>query len=109
MAPVAGLTEFSIRVATEHGRRVVQVWGDVDLYTAPRLERQLEELVEDGVNEIVLDASEVTFMDVTGVAALARTLNRLPAREGCILVRSPSRSIQKMLEITGLDQFLLYE
>ena len=106
MASVPDLSQFAVDVTRQQNEPVVRVRGDVDLDTAPVLERRLNELVDDGAREIVVDAGGLTFMDMTGLTVLVRVLKRLRARDGRIRVRSASRSVQKVLEITGLDRVL---
>ena len=107
MATVDELNELALSVAGDDGQQVVRVRGDVDLDTAHVLEQCLNELVDDGAREIVVDLADLTFIDTSGLSALVRTLKRLGAQEGRMVVRSPSRSVQKTLEITGLDKVLL--
>lgn len=108
MAAVRELSEFGVEVASKSDERVVvRVRGEVDLYTAPALERRLNELIDDGAREIALDLGELEFMDTTGLCVLVKAMKRLRAHDGRILLRSPRRSVQKTLEITGLDQTLL--
>jgi len=54
----------------------LRVAGEIDLETVPVLDLALEPLLEAG-NDVVLDLAELTFIDVTGVRALARTASQL--------------------------------
>jgi anti-sigma B factor antagonist len=102
------LNDFGVEIfARDGGTALVQVKGEVDSYTAPMLEQRLTELVDGGVCEIVLDVADLTFMDTTGLAALARTFKRLRSGQGRLSLRSPRPNVQKTLEITGLDKVLL--
>lgn len=101
------LSDFDIHVSANDGHAVVTVKGDVDLYTAPVLEQQLTELVDDGAREIVVDVADMTFMDTTGLSVLVTTFRRLQPHEGRMSLRSPRPSVRKTLEITGLDAVFL--
>lgn len=103
----AELTEFGLSVASHGAAQVVWLRGEVDLYTAPLMEQQLQQLLADGAREIVVDLAEVTFLDAAGLGALVRTVSRLRRCDGAMHVRSPSPSVQKTLAITGLDAVLL--
>ncbi len=110
MAAVRELSEFAVEVASKSGERVVVlVRGEVDLYTAPGLECRLNELIDDGAREIVVDLADLEFMDTTGLCVLVRAVKRLRAHDGRIVLRSPSRSVLKTLEITGLHQTLIVD
>ena len=106
MASVPELSQFAVDVTSQESEPVVRVRGDLDLDTAPLLDRRLNELVDDGAREIVVDFGELTFMDMTGLTVLVRVLKRLRAGNGRIRLRSASQSVQKVLEITGLDRVL---
>ncbi len=107
MATVPGLIDFDVAVFEHEGGAGIRVRGEVDAYTAPALEERLSALVDDGMRDIVIDAADLTFMDTTGLATLIRTLERVRDDDGRVLLRSPPRSIEKTLEIAGLDTFLL--
>lgn len=99
--------EFGLTVAYQDAAPVLWVRGEVDLHTAPIMEEHLQQLVSDGAREIVVDLGEVTLLDAAGLGALVRTVSRLRRCDGGMQVRSPSRSVQKTLAITGLDAVLL--
>ncbi|CAO0837571.1 Anti-sigma factor antagonist OS=Streptomyces microflavus OX=1919 GN=rsbV_1 PE=3 SV=1 [Streptomyces microflavus] len=51
-------------------RTVVEVGGEIDVYTAPKLREQLVELVNDGSYHLVVDMEGVDFLDSTGLGVL---------------------------------------
>ena len=86
---------------------VVQVAGDLDLTNASELVRFVEQLTEITVEpRVVVDASQVLFMDSTGAQALILSNRRCADAGGQLVIRSPSRPVQQILEVTGLDQVL---
>ena len=100
-APAMG--EIRLRVSEQDGVCVVEVLGEVDVHTSPQLREQLVALIESGANDIVLDMSELEFLDSTGLGVLVGALKRLVARHGTLVLRSPREATRKVLEITGLD------
>lgn len=105
---VPGSSEFAVEVVSRNGQRVVvRVKGEVDLATAPALEQRLNELVDEGARQISVDLAGLEFMDTTGLSVLVRVQQRLQGDDGRILLLSPNASVQKTLEITGLDRALL--
>jgi anti-anti-sigma factor len=80
------------------------VRGEIDAAGAPALRAALAELREVvGGDAVVLDLSEVTFMDSSGLAAL------VDASSGGrrVEVRRPSPIVRRVIEMTGLDGLLL--
>ena len=100
----SAMTTFDI-VVVETGRAaVVQVRGELDLSTAPRLEEQLVSLADAGVLDVTVDLADLDFIDSSGLQALVAGLKRLRARGGDLGLRSPRPSTLKVLEITGLTR-----
>ena len=90
---------------TERDRwAVLAVGGEVDVATAPRLRERLIELVNSGKHHIVVDLTDVEFLDSTGLGVLVGALKRVRSHEGDLdLVCTESR-ILKVFEITGLTK-----
>jgi anti-sigma B factor antagonist len=90
---------------------VVAVSGEIDLGTAGQLRDYLAEcLSTEGLRDIVLDLSGVTFMDSTGLQVLISTQRRLEAQGGRLRLVGLRSGVAKILRVTGLDQkFPTYE
>jgi anti-sigma B factor antagonist len=91
---------------TEEGldgdRHVVAVRGDLDLHTAPELKDALTRAIDDGRNRLVVDLTETSYMDSSGLTALVLAHKRLRKRGGQLVVVNVDESIGRTFEITGL-------
>lgn len=87
------------------GRAVFTVRGEVDLATAPELERALDTAIEDGYTDIRVEVSEVTFLDARGLQVLVSAAERLEP-DGMLRLLNPSHRVCRVLQITGLDETL---
>lgn len=85
-----------VEVLEEAARWVVAMRGEFDLVTAEVLESAVATLV--GSRPIVLDMSEVTFIDSSGLKPLIRA----HARGASIAVRSASPAVEAVFSLTGL-------
>ena len=83
-------------------RTVLAVNGEIDIATAPTLRQRIQDAVDDGVRLVAVDLTEVGFMDSTGLGVLIGGLKRLRQLEGNLVVVSPSDSVRKIFEVTGL-------
>lgn len=83
----------------------VELRGDVDMATAPELRRTLEELIDDGATEVVLDCRHLEFLDSSGIGTLVAARTRIGA-EGVIALEAPRANVRRVLEVTGVDQDL---
>ncbi len=94
-------------VATEQldsGTPVVSVSGEVDLATAPVLERTLLDAAEDRTGEVIVDLTRCSFFDSRGLSALLATRGRLArSNRGLALILS-NPNVVKIFQITGFDQ-----
>jgi anti-anti-sigma factor len=93
---------FRVGVSRADDGSVVAVEGELDLATAPQLRDRLVALSEEGQPQIILDLTRLGFIDSTGLSVLVMAHNRARVDGGSILIRNPSPSVLRILEITGL-------
>jgi anti-sigma B factor antagonist len=80
---------------------VVELQGELDLWSAPQLKRTLCQLLDAGKNRLVLDLAEVRFMDSTALGVLVGIDRRLAGDERLALAEV-SREVLRVLEMTGV-------
>lgn len=103
--------ELTLNVHSEDpGFTIIEVGGEIDVYTAPKLRERLISLVESGSYELIVDMEGVEFLDSTGLGVLVGGLKRVRAHDGWIdLVCTQSR-ILRIFRITGLSKvFSIYD
>jgi anti-anti-sigma factor len=87
-------------------RALVRVGGEVDLATAPELAAALEEALAGG-RAIVLDLSDVDFIDTSGVGAMLDARRQISDRNAELMVVAPPGSpARRLLELTELTEAL---
>jgi anti-sigma B factor antagonist len=96
--------DLSLSTRAENGRTVVEVAGEIDVYTAPKLREQLAELVDSGRHDIVVDMQGVEFLDSTGLGVLVGGLKRVKQHEGSMNLVCTQERILKIFRITGLTK-----
>jgi anti-anti-sigma factor len=103
----------ALRISTPqemNGVTVVNVAGEVDLASSPRLRTALLSLLDDrhpGV--LVVGLSEVSFLDSTGLGALVAVHRRARALGVEVRLTAPARGPSMILHVTGLDgAFAIY-
>ncbi len=98
-----------VGVGSDASRVLVQLRGDIDLATAPGLERRLADLVGDGATFVIVDLSDVAFCDVPGLNALLRVEALVRFHRGRLHLLGPCRSVDMMVSLLGLTDRLLVE
>jgi anti-sigma B factor antagonist len=102
--------ELKVSTRSHAGHAVMDVAGEIDLYTAPRLQAEFTRLLETGPSRVVIDMSGVDFCDSTGMNVLLSALKRLKERGGALEVAAPRPAVRKILQVTGLDSvFTVHE
>ena len=100
------MRHVELRVSSRsQGDHVVLVLaGEIDLYTAPRLQSELSAALADGAPaQIVVDMSGVEFCDSTGMNVLLAAHRLATERGGDLTLAAPRPSVRKILEVTGLQ------
>ncbi|HEY7222312.1 MAG TPA: STAS domain-containing protein [Micromonosporaceae bacterium] len=95
--------ELSLAARTVSEHVVLEVGGEIDVYTAPKLRERLIELVNAGQKHVVVDLGRVEFLDSTGLGVLVGAHRRLRARDGSLDLVCPHERLLKVFRITGLD------
>ena len=83
--------------------------GELDCATAPRLRKAIDDLGDRTVATLVLDLTKLTFLDSTGLHEIVVALKRQREAGGELVIRDPSPSTRRILEIVGLSQVVLIE
>lgn len=96
--------DLQIDVRSEGDWRVLDVRGEVDLYTSPQLRDAIGREVGEGTTRVLVDLSGVTFMDSSGLGVLVGSLKRSRERGGELALVCTEGSVLKVLTITGLDR-----
>ncbi len=94
--------DLRLEVTEQSGVTVVGVQGEVDVSTAPRLRQQLVETSSSGQDRVVVDLTQVDFLDSTGLGVLVSGLKRFRTLGGDLYLVCVSSRILKVFEITGL-------
>jgi anti-sigma B factor antagonist len=96
--------ELGLDVRNLGGHSVVDVKGEIDVYTAPKLREKLIELVSDGSYNVVVNLEGVDFLDSTGLGVLVGALKRVKAHDGMLSLVCTQDKILKIFKITGLTK-----
>src|SRR6202142_2501966 len=88
----------------QDGIEIVDVEGEIDVYTAPRLRELLIELVNNRFYQLVVNMEKVEFLDSTGLGVLVGGLKRVRAHDGSLDLVCTQERILKIFRITGLTK-----
>jgi anti-sigma B factor antagonist len=110
MHGAGGSVELKLGHYDKDGIELVDVEGEIDIYTAPRLRELLIDLVSKNNYQIVVDLEKVGFLDSTGLGVLVGGLKRVRAHDGSLDLVCTREQILNIFRITGLTKvFGIYE
>jgi anti-anti-sigma factor len=96
---------FSISRSTHGVSQIVSLAGELDMVHAPVVAETLDALA-DGERAVIVDLSELTFIDSSGIHAILRPR----PQQGSVLLVCPPGNIQRVLSVTKIDRVLsVYE
>jgi anti-sigma B factor antagonist len=99
-APIPG--QLVIEKTQDADGVVLALSGELDLASAPVLERELRDAEATGPTRLVIDLAGLAFMDSTGLQALLRARERANNTDGphqLVLRRAPHQ-VQRVFELT---------
>jgi anti-sigma B factor antagonist len=96
--------DFSVTTRAIDELSVVDVAGEVDVFSAPELAEQLTQLFDAGRRTVVVDLTSVTFLDSTGLGTLVAARNRAEEAGGQLPIIGSGERVLKLFRITGLDE-----
>jgi anti-sigma B factor antagonist len=97
--------EAEVGPAGDGGELVVTVRGELDLAVADGLARTIEPLLKPGA-VVVLDGTEMTFLDSSGLRALLQAHKRAQSDGASFRVVAPQQPVRRVLELAGADAYL---
>ena len=90
----------------DDGVVVVHPVGEVDNRSAPELEAQLRKLVDQGRSRVVLDLSDVTYVNSAGIGVVAMSAKLARAAGGDVALAGLQGRVRRAFELVGLDRLV---
>lgn len=88
--------------ALENKAYAVEVQGEIDVYTSPRVKETINELIDAGNYNMVVNLEGVRYIDSTGLGVLIGALKKVREKNGKIVLICTNPQIKKIFNITGL-------
>jgi len=81
----------------------IDVGGELDIASTPDFERAVEDALCAGIERVVIDLREVTFIDSSGINALLRLHGRATAQEIDLVLLRPSGEADRIFTICAFE------
>src|SRR4029450_3098807 len=83
---------------------VLPLKGEIDLHVSPVVTASLIAMIEKQPERVVIDLSDVTYIDSAGLAALIQAMQKVEAYGGKFLLAGLQETVRSIFEISRLDQ-----
>jgi anti-sigma B factor antagonist len=97
---------LAVERTSRDGVELLLVEGEVDIASASRLLTVLNSSVAEAIKSVIVDLSQVGFMDSTGLALLINAHRRLTLRRKGFAVVCPPGPLRRVFEITDMVETL---
>jgi anti-sigma B factor antagonist len=101
--------ELVITIKREDRALVLELVGELDLASAPVLERQLQDAEGTGFGRVVVDLGGLEFFDSSGLHLLLSAQERLRENGQELTVRRGTRAVQRVFELTHTASIFRFE
>ena len=88
---------------------VLPLEGEIDLHVSPRIAASLTQMIASTPKQLVVDLSQVSYIDSSGLAVLIEGMQNVAAYGGKFSLAGLQESVRPIFEIARLDQvFQIY-
>lgn len=97
---------LEIKHRAEEERHYLFIDGEIDVYTAEKLKNALVPLTEIKGSEVIVDLSNVNYIDSTGLGIFIGALKSTNKYESHFKLTGMIERVRKLFQITGLDEVI---
>jgi anti-sigma B factor antagonist len=97
-----GPSSITVKTRAEGSTPVVSLSGELDLTNIERVRSSIGDVLTAGTGRLVVEMSELAFMDSSGLAMLASFARKVPEIE----LRDPSPIVPRLIDLSGLAEIL---
>ena len=99
---------MDIKYVVDKNNLYIYLFGELDEHSAKTVKSRIDGLIDHniGVKNAIFNFSHLTFMDSTGIGVLLGRYKRLKKMKVPVFIQSPSMSVGKILQISGLYEIM---
>lgn len=100
--------EYTITDEGKH--KFIALKGELDLYKTGKLKRELMEAIGENVSSLIIDMTDLKYMDSSGIALMAFLQKSIKGKNGTFAFLNVNNEIMNVLKLAALDSFFkIYE
>ena len=94
-----GVASLSINESVRDGVTVMELTGDIDAHTSPRLKEAIDKAIVQNKIRIVFDFTHLSYISSAGIGVLNAALNTLKGRNGKMAIAGAGKAVRDTLEV----------
>ena len=83
---------------------VITLGGELDAFSSRRLRHRLDEVIEAGRSDVVIDLAALDFIDSTALGVLVGALRQARLHGGDVRLTGVTSVARRVFDVTGLSQ-----
>lgn len=95
-----------VNTLEEKNKRIIQLSGEIDVYTAPLFKETLSRFSAEKGVDIIIDLSDVNYIDSTGLGVFIGGLKDTDKNNNKLRVLGARERVARLFSITGLDEII---
>ncbi len=104
------MNDLKFETQDSDGKNIVRISGDIDAYHSPKLKEKMEELIKSDSKILILEFSEVPYIDSAGLGTLVSVLRETRNYQKELKIVGLRKNIKRIFEMTRLDNiFEIYD
>jgi anti-anti-sigma factor len=96
------VVDFSVEFDSSQNLPILNIKGEIDIHTCPKLQDSLKEFTKNNDSNIVLNLQDIHYIDSTGLGTIAYTAKEMDKNENKVIVVCDKPQIKKIFEVSGL-------
>jgi len=95
---------IKVNITEKDSATILEIYGEVDLYSSPEVRKVLLQLVNDETAVIIVNLNNVTYIDSSGVATLVEGLQEMGKYSGKLKLTNLRDAVRHVFELSSLDK-----
>jgi stage II sporulation protein AA (anti-sigma F factor antagonist) len=86
---------------------IIYMCGELDHHNAEEIRNKIDDRIDrEKVNKVIMDFSQVTFMDSSGIGVVIGRYKKVISKKGIVCVAKVNNSIKKVFELSGMFKII---
>lgn len=100
-----------LKFQKEDDKLIVFMMGELDHHSAEEVRSKIDDRLDrEAVGKLVLDFSDVSFMDSSGIGVVIGRYKKIAARKGSICIANVNNSVKRVFDLSGMFKIIkVYE